>query len=634
MLAFGYNPTMGDIRDILSELAQLIESGEFRELETDTTEIKPVPSDTGSWRECYKSICAFLNTRGGVLIVGIEEHSSPRRYVFRGWRSEAEPKLKATELRPLFTDKFGQPLGDLETRFPSLQIHPFLTGQVAVLFVDELPADQKFAFYRGEAYRREGTGDHRLSEAVIDAQEEYKHELIQSRELRPVPDTGLADVDLDKLNDFISQLNKPSRVETIKASVEDALPFLHRRSFVAGVQLTTLGVLVCGQHPGDHLGFRCHVHGYIDVPNDIARDKRDMIDNILPLMESAYGYVLRSIQIGITAAQGGSSRAEYPEELVRETVNNALAHRDYSINKQIIVAIKPNQHVAITNPGTFRRHLLIDHPDAVGSIRRIIPEAKPRNPKLADVLRLYRKWEGRGIGMATMVDMALSNRIDLPYYLFRTEEVTLHLCSGQLVDEKMVQLFESYSSYIRKKLDGRPLTDAQQRVLAYLIKSEWANEQLRYTILLTPDNNHFNELRALQKAGLISPHPRSPEHHPVYLPDRILVQSRFTAELRELFGPGVADLRPLHQDVLNATYRISRFSEDDAVTAKQISFSLWYQDNLGSASDIKGFDQFYRRVRRAFNDLEEDEFLVKIDRKRRGSPLYILNSQRDSTHLL
>jgi len=40
-------------------------------------------------------------------------------------------------------------------------------------------------------------------------------------------------------------------------------------------------------------------------------------------------------------------------------------------------------------------------------------------------------------------------------------------------------------------------------VLAYLIKSEWANEQLGYTILLTPDNNHFEALRVLEKAGRI-----------------------------------------------------------------------------------------------------------------------------------
>ena len=82
-----------------------------------------------------------------------------------------------------------------------------------------------------------------------------------------------------------------------------------------------------------------------------------------------------------------------PEEVLRETMNNALAHRDYSIDKQAIISIRPGHHVSIRNPGSFRPHLLIEYPDDPIPLRRIMPEAKARNPKLADVLRVYRKKE-------------------------------------------------------------------------------------------------------------------------------------------------------------------------------------------------------------------------------------------------
>ncbi len=110
--------------------------------------------------------------------------------------------------------------------------------------------------------------------------------------------------------------------------------------------------------------------------------------------------------------------------------------------------------------------------------------------------------------MATLVDVCLRNEMDLPHYRFHSEEVELFLCSGKLLDERMERLFQSFDGYIEGKLMGNPLSELQKLVLAYLIKSEWANEQLRYTILLTPDNNHFSELIGLEKAGLIAKPPQ------------------------------------------------------------------------------------------------------------------------------
>jgi predicted HTH transcriptional regulator len=102
------------------------------------------------------------------------------------------------------------------------------------------------------------------------------------------------------------------------------------RCFLKDGAVTVLGALVCGNHPGDRLGFRAHVHGYVDAPSQIAQDKQDFVDNVLPLMESSLGYLMRNIQVGITAEEGGRAVPQYPEELLRETVNNALAHRDYT----------------------------------------------------------------------------------------------------------------------------------------------------------------------------------------------------------------------------------------------------------------------------------------------------------------
>lgn len=600
----------GFIDRVLQRLAALIREGRYEEQETETVEIKPVPSEGGGWRELHKSANAFLNTRGGIIILGIKEEGqgSARRYVFSGYREETEAKLK--DLPALFTDRSGAKL-DLREYFPLMQIREFMDGRVALLFVEELPADRKYVFYRNEAYRRVLTGDHKITEVEIDRQEEYRKDVMYAREIQPWSGASLDDLDLDALNDYIQHLNRPRKIETMKADMETARPFLERKKFIKDNCVTLLGMLVCGKHPADHLGFRCHVHGYVDVPDKIAQDKQDLIDNILPLMESSLSYILRNIQVGISAERGGTSTPQYPEEILRETVNNALAHRDYSLNKQVTISIKPGQHIAIKNPGTFRSHLIIEQTNHEIPLRHIIPEAKARNPQLADVLRVYSKWEGKGIGMATLVNLCLENRIDLPVYRLYSEEVCLFLRAGKLFDERMESHFKSFDAYIERKTNGLSLNDEQKRVLAYLIKSEWENERLHYTILLTPDNNHFEALLFLEKNGLIEKHPSGIAIYPIYVADRVLVRCDYRNKLMEIFGESFLGLDVMARDILNITYRHGYFSKASAVTAKMAAVSLWYEQNPG-IQDIRGFDVFYRKTRRLFNKLEASGFIIKL----------------------
>lgn len=616
------------IDEILIDLANLIRENRFEELESDTLEIKPVPAEGGHWRERHKSVNAFLNTRGGILILGIKEEGQgkARRYVFTGYQDNAENKIK--DFPNLFTDAENRAM-HLAECFPPPEIRPFLGGRIALVFVDKLESDIKFCYYERIAYKRVLTGDHKLSEQEIEAQEEFKQEMWQARELRIVPDAKLEALDIDKLNEYIQLLNRTVKVETMKANIDSAVPFLERKCFLRDGKVTTLGVLVCGSHPGDLLGFRCQLHGYVDMPGMIALDKQDFIDNVLPLMENGLSYVLRNIQVGVSAESGGSATPQYPEQLLRETINNALAHRDYSINRQVILAIKPGVHICISNPGTFKRNLLIETRDHAIQALRILPEAKARNPLLADVLRVYSKWEGRGIGMATLVNLCLQDEIDLPYYRLYQDEVRLFLCAGHLLDSVMERLLTSFDAYITNKLDGSELTRAQKLILAYLIKSEWANREQRHTILLTQDNNHYAELRSLEQVGLIEKHPDSPQYYSIYLANRELMKERYNSELRILFGETYDTLNEISKDCLNVLYRHQNYSRLTALNAKQTARFLWAQQGQ-SDNDIRGFDNFARKVRYVFNRLTDNEMLLKQP----GLSGYKLNESYLLTHLM
>ena len=398
-------------------------------------------------------------------------------------------------------------------------------------------------------------------------------------------------------------------METTKGDLEAARGFLARKLFIRDETVTTLGMLVCGQHPGDQLGFRCHVHGYVDAPQEVARDKQDLIDNVLPLMEKSLAYILRNIQIGVSIADGGTAVPQYPEEVLRETVNNALAHRDYAVNKQTIVSIRPGRHVSIRNPGSFRPQALIEHPRDPIPLRRIISEARARNPRLADVLRVYRKWEGRGIGMATLVNQCLENQIGLPTYRIHSEEITLFLNAGPLVGERMKARLDSFDAYMADKLGG-PLSARQTRVLSYLMKAEWANERHHYTILLTPDNNHFEQLAVLERAGLIYPHERSTPAQPVFVADRVLMRTDYRRELEALFG-GLGSLDPLSRKCLDVLWRCGKFASRKALSEPEVVMALWHE--RGPIQDAGEFADHAREVMKAIARLEEEGFIVPDD---------------------
>ena len=441
---------------------------------------------------------------------------------------------------------------------------------------------------------------------------------LQARELTPIEGATIEDLNVERVNEFIQLLNRQVKVETIKADLKAALPFLERKSFVVDGKVTTLGALVCADHPVDLMGFRCRVHGYVDVPQTVAQDKQVFGDNVLPLMEASLGYILRNIQVGVSIEGGGTSLPQYPEALLRETVNNALAHRDYSINKYVTIIIRPGRQIEIRNPGTLQPSLVIEYADEQIPLHRIIPEAKPRNPRLASVLMVYNKWEGRGIGMATLTNLCLQNEMDLPYYrLYSEDELGLCMCAGKLLDERMEELFRSFDGYIEDKLEGRALSEEQKRVLAYLMKSEWANRELRYTIILTPDNNHFNQLRTLEAAKLIQRHPASPPLHPIYVADRILMLDDYTRELREMLGSLSFDpLNQLLKDILGMIYRFNHFSKNRWISARQAALMLWWrQPELGTAA--RAFEGFYRKVKYAFNKLEEEGMICRDGNKPR-----------------
>lgn len=618
---------MREIDKILLQIEQHIQNSTYTSFETDKLELKDL-SGGGDWKELYKSVCAFLNTKGGIVIVGIKEDTQNKQLKFTGYNPNNESKIK--DLPKIFTDDEGKKLDLTEYVNPNwIEIKPFLSGQIALIFVEKLPDEEKFIFFEKNAYERQGTGDHKIDERKIQLQNERKRKLKDTIELDFVPNASIEDIDLDKLNDYITKLNSEIKIETLKPNIESAIPFLERKKFIRQKHPTLLGMLVCGRYIEDFLGNKCEIDAYFETNNNLADDKKIYKNNIIPLMESAWNFVFSKISTGVSVEKGGIAVYEYPQSVIRETINNALAHRDYRIDNFCMLRVKNNKFLEIKNPGKFKQEQLIFEEKPI-KIRRVIPFPNRQNPNLADVLKVYNRYEGRGVGMATLTQYAIENQIDVPYYkIHPNNELSLFVVAGKVLDNNAINWLKSFQKYIFQKTNGRELSQEEKTILAYFYKSEKHNETERYTINLSSDNNHFEVIKLLLKDGLLEVVPYSRTEIQVYKLDDTLKKENFTEELRNIFGGAFDELNLDTKKILEAIYHQNWYSTSHKVSASLIGDFLYFKTHTNSQIDLREYGNFKRKVRAAVGKLLKQGFILE-----KGKADYAININFERTKSL
>jgi predicted HTH transcriptional regulator len=595
---------------IIFGIETTLSSGQFQDIEDPFVELKDLSSGN-EWTSLKETVCAFLNTNGGYVICGIRERN--KQYSFPGFDRNNEGRI--IELRSNFFKNDNDVLPDLSDNI-EFDYRNVLGKTLAVITVRPLSEDLKYLKFDGVYYERVLTQDKVIPQAKIIQHREYKSELEYSKEINPVANARLDDLDIQKINQFIIKVNATGRKETVKKDLQDAADFLRRRYCInAEGAVTVLGLLLFGKEPFQYLEYRAEVDCYFETGNDIGRDKRIYQDDVINLMDDAFSFVWGHIKVGRSYIGGGRSEPEFPEKLVREVVNNAFAHRDYVANKFITIKINPGEGIEIKNPGSFKQKMLITDTSTKSEIRRIIsgvPETK--NPKLANVLKAFDKIESQGIGMATLVSVCLENQIDVPYYdLSVPDTISLVIASGKLMDDETQRWINSFYGYLSERLEGK-MTQEHELVLAYLLKSERLNQKRLYTILLSPSNNHFDVLSDLKQSGLVIEHPAaSSEQTPVYILDKELTIVDFSKQIEKQTGKSLTGLDDAQKKVLNIVYRYNHYNHQ-SIKPNVITPELYAQLH-GNEIEPTTYESLGRKVRKICGDLLTADMLSKKDDK-------------------
>ncbi len=349
--------------------------------ESRTLDFKRIKGKQGGM---YETVCAFANTDGGWLVIGIGDAKAmkpgdkPQSRLF-GIEENAEG---FDDFRRELLNRFTPAITKLHwTRVPCT-LHTGQPGHVVMLRVEK--SDQVHSIVGNGTWTRMDASNRELS-AVEIADLAYQRG-VKSAETLPMPVTlnlldsnawrsycttrGLADADL------------AVRLPRLGLAVPGE----------GGPQPVLAALLLFADEPGALLagqGMRAdirvfHYQGKAvqrgAVPNLVLPPKT-ITGPVVEQIAKAQAYVLERVAQGLVMEGSGfKTRYRFPERVIKEAITNAVLHRDYRLNRDIHIRIFDDR-VEVESPGRLPGNLTPANIDKAGSV--------PPNSLLARHLREF-----------------------------------------------------------------------------------------------------------------------------------------------------------------------------------------------------------------------------------------------------
>ncbi|WP_343443991.1 ATP-binding protein [Micromonospora schwarzwaldensis] len=480
-----------ELRDLLVEL---------RHLGNDHASCEVKRARGGLPASVWETVSAFANASGGFLILGIDERNG---FEVTGIR---EPGLMEAAL--------GAICAEMEPPVRAQITTVELDGEMVVICeIPQLARDQRPCYKRNlgpwaGSRIRVSDGDRRLTDYEVAVLLANRSD--QRHDIAPVPSASLADLDEDLIQAFLRRIRQTKGEIFRRVSDERALTMLnvlthHEASLVP----TLAGLLVFGIYPQTfepQLGIT-----FVAYPANSAGalgpmgerfTENQAIDGSIPVLVAECVRILkrnmkrRSVITGIYRVE----EWEYPEEVLREALVNALVHRDYSEfarGMQVQVEMYPDR-LLIRNPGG------LFGPVEVGSLGTVTVTSS-RNRALLKILEDtpfgdgHMVCENRGTGIAR-IRMALAEAgMEQPRFNDDISLFSVEFPNHTLLDEEAISWLGS--------LGRGPLSRSQMAALVVMRNgTTMTNSGYRATTGVPDSRVASRELRDLVDRGLVTLH--------------------------------------------------------------------------------------------------------------------------------
>ena len=348
--------------------------------ESDRTEFK---RGLGDLSAAGRAVCAFANTEGGVIILGVTDAQQ-----IVGVREDAE------RVQERLTSFLQTGCSSPVTARPGRHEDP--KGWVHWL---EIPRQRGFEPLRfdGRVWVRRGRSS--VEPSAIELQELYNAFGYIFTEERTIQAAMPAHVDIQAFRSYLQRLGLDIEDEPQPNDVDD----LRNRGVVAELgdtlHPTLYGVLAFGREPQRYP----QTHNF--WVECAAYEGDDRASEVLHVAE-ATGRLDEQVRradgwfsgLGRSESYRGLTRDDQhllPQSAIREALVNAVVHRDYAITGSKVLFEVFARHVDVTSPGGLPNHMSVESVRAGGHPRS-------RNESMANYMQVMGFMEQRGRGWPVM----------------------------------------------------------------------------------------------------------------------------------------------------------------------------------------------------------------------------------------
>ena len=365
-------------------------------IESQTIEFKQI------WKDEYlKTICAFENSEGGELIVGIDDNA------------KAIGVDNAHKLLETLPNKINNRLG--------LLVDVGLEHQNSKDII-KIKVEKTFApiSFNGKFYKRSGSNTielngSNLTNFLLKKYGRTWDDIVEDR-------FSIKEINLDTIEKF-KHLAK-DRVPDISKE-QDLQTLLEKLNLYDGEHLKRAAVLLFGKKPQ-----RYYIQSHSKIGRFLSEtdiQSSDIIEgNLIEQVEKIMD-VLRLKYLKAYISYEGIHRREkleYPHEALREAVINALVHRDYTNTSNLQIKVY-NDKLVMYNGATLSEEVPIEKFDKPH-------QSKPFNPIIANVFYKAGLIENWGRGTTNIIKDCIAYGLPKPTFEYEWTAVRVTFYKAKL----------------------------------------------------------------------------------------------------------------------------------------------------------------------------------------------------------